>query len=246
MFNEKDRAENLLRSGFEKTLPLTRSIFLLAKYYKYLNYDMSEANLNIDNWLKKQVLHVSYNKAISQKDGIVKTVYNGDHDFFDNIKVDIYLHEMIHLNKLKNKSDKIIFFCLLYLSKIYSKEDGVFYATYKILAKISNKHKIRSLYNVIDRLEESEHIKVVQRNKLRKSISFGGSQKVYKYPNKYKILTKDVRNENDLIVVGTLGDCKDHLEYEFKKIYLKCIREYKLKTKKVYLKYLLSHNEDKK
>ena len=234
MFNEKKKAENLLRNGFDRTLSLDKSVFLLAKYFKYLNYTEEECNINISNWLKKQVLHVSYNTALERKEHRISVVYDRDYRFIDDINITIYLEEMQKIHELKTKGQRKVAFAFLFLSKIYSNDEGVFYCSYKTLSQLSG----ISLDFISDKvskvLEDNGFIEFVSRDVINKvfNCSSNGVTKVYKKSNKYRIFYSG--GKTPLI---TISDT-DNLEPYFIKAYNICVDKYDFKIIRRFKEYL--------
>ena len=236
MFNEKHKAENLLKMGFSNTLSLDKSIFLLAKYYKYLNYTEEECNINISNWLQKQILHVSYNKALQKKELKIKLVYERDYRFITDIKIDINLEEMQEIHKLKTKGEKKVAFSFLYLSKLYAQDDGVFYCSYKLLGELSNISDYFIKSKVINVLEDIKFIDIVSRNVLNKvyNTTYKGRDvtKVYKESNRYRV--NIVKGKKKILTIGDV-EC---LEEEFAKAYNVCINQYGFDVSVRFQKYI--------
>jgi hypothetical protein len=241
MFNEKDRAEALLTSGLDKHLSLTRSIFLLGKYFKYCNIDIDVAKEKILEWLIKQDKHLRYKDANEKLDSVLSDAYTKDYNFIDNISIDIWLSEMLEINKCRTKKMKMVMLSLLYLSKIYSDKEDVFYCSFAMLSKLSTMN-FQNMAEMINKLEHNNMIKVIERDKIQKIVQFNNrtnnslKTKVYKYPNKYRVLInknynidKVKLNDNiiDDVIIYNIKDV-ECLENHLIEIYDILINKYKL------------------
>jgi len=238
MFNEKKKAENLLRNGFDRTLSLDKSMFLLAKYFKYLNYTEEECNVNISSWLKKQVLHVSYETALERKEHRINVVYERDYRFIDDINVTIYLEEMQKINELKTRGQRKVAFAFLYLSKIYANGEGIFYCSYKVLSQLSNVSEFFIINNISKIFEDNGYIKFVARDVINKvfNCKSNGVTKVYKKSNKYKI--SYCGGKTPLINIGDV----DNLEPDFIRAYNMCVEKYDFKIIRRFKEYLKNNS----
>ena len=196
----------------------------LSKYFKYRGYDKDTNKKMLTDWISKQseeyygskYYRYSWEDILNYIDEINDTTYKNNYRFIDRIEVPVTIGEMKEINMLKNKSDKLVAFTMMFLSKIYGNEDGEFYYSYSKLSKLSSV-KERQVFNSINNLQKYAMIEIVQRNKIKKSISVERGYKVYKYPNTYRILFKG----NDVIIGNITSEL--HLIYDFYKIYKECV-----------------------
>jgi hypothetical protein len=251
MFNEKIRAENLLQLGFDKNLSLTRSMFLLAKYFKYCGVEVNKAKEKILDWLSIQHRHLRYEDAIKKIESILNDAYTKDYKFIDDISVDIWLSELIEIDKCTTRKSKMVMLSLLYLSKIYNDDDGIFYSSFPVLTMLSTMQK-SSIQDTINKLEEDGMIEIIERDKIRKifqfKTSYSDKTKVYKYPNKYRVLitarnnhVKNVKIGSNILenkIIYTIKDV-NCLESDFKNIYRIMIEDYGLNTTRRLKKYVM-------
>jgi hypothetical protein len=233
MFNDKDKAELLLRKGFDRSLKLRNSIFLLSRYYKYLDLSESECLEKVSEWIETQKGHLAYEKIKKQKAEVVQIVYDGDYGFTDKVSVNIYLAEMKAINKLQTKGERKIAFALLYLSKVLRRDDDdVFYCKYEILSDVSGMN-INQILIIINKLEHSGLLNIISRNEYKKTFDPNDKNTpddervkslVYKYPNRYKVTFP--KGKKQIITIGDI----DKLEENFVTAYKICMNEYKFKV----------------
>jgi hypothetical protein len=189
VFNDKDKAEEILKNGIYKDANVSAIVFTLVKYYSYLGYNEIAIKDIIFKWIIGQELTEKDLKNLP-KYFDTSIAYLNEHKpiFRDYIDIPITLEEIQVLNQLPNKCDKLVAFALIYVSKIFANEEGVFSCknhTLCSLTGISERHVIRSIINLLN----SNLLIPIQINKIK---SYGGKTNdnygfVYSYPNKYKL-----------------------------------------------------------
>jgi len=182
--NTIERAIELLNNGLTLLGTRHNSILLLAKYFRYMGLDMNECINFLSDWMNKQnkkYYSSTLEESLSEIKRVSKIVYDKEYTLtteYESIK--IYTSEMEKISEVVNKKDKSVLYSMLLHSKRYSLQNGVFYMTQKQICEMVGYKKEDSARAVINKLEQSGYIQVVERNVSQKST-------YKKKPNKYKI-----------------------------------------------------------
>jgi hypothetical protein len=222
----------LLQNGLNEHIYLRKALMTLSKYFKYRGYDKETNKKMLIDWISKQneeyygskYYRYSWEDILKYIDEVNNNTYKNNYRFIDKIEVPVTLGEMREINMLKNKSDKLVAFALLFLSKVYENETNEFYCSYPKIMNLTNIKDKKQVISIVNNLEKLGLLQIVKRNEIRKSIKVERGYKVYKEQNTYKMLLKYkepillyVVNENDLF--------KD-----FYKIYSICLNKYDFKV----------------
>jgi len=201
MFDEKQKAIQLLDSGLLNEKNLSRDFVTLSKYYKYIGLSKERASDLLLDWLKNKKCDIEFSLVISKLKKAVNNVYTKNYKFIHDIKVDIYDDEINYIQSLKSKGEKKVALSLIYLSKIYGDTFYCYHLTLHKLTKIS----VRHIKRIKKKLIAIGLIDIVDGNRVKKSIKKDGvSVKIYSYPNTYKI---NIVGKGD--VIFSCGDIDD-------------------------------------
>lgn len=235
----------LLQNGLNEHIYVKKALFTLCKYFKYRGYDEDDCQKKLITWLSKQsgeyygsrYYDYSWDDLLKIIKEDVDKVYNNNYKFIDDINIPVTLQEMKEINNLKNKGDKLVAFAMLFFSKLYGDEDKVFYTSYRNLSKLTG-ISINQIRLIVNKLEECEILKVIDRNKIKKSIKVERGYKVYKQPNKYKLLIR-----NDKNILYNITDEKNIIK-DFWRTYNICIEKYKINVSYRFKKNIKKYVKD--
>lgn len=242
MLNELKQSMELLQNGLNEHIYLRKALMTLSKYFKYRGYDKVKNKELLINWISKQneeyygskYYRYSWDDILKFIDLINENTYKYNYRFIDKIEVPVTLGEMREINMLKNKGDKLVAFAMLFLSKVYGDENGIFYCSYNKFFDLVNIKK-RMAINIVNNLEKYVVISIIQRNKVKKTISVERGYKVYKEQNKYKYLLKE---KDDVLII--IRDEKYLLDY-FYQVYDQCIKKYNFEVTRDFRKNIKNH-----
>lgn len=209
MFDEKQRAIQLLNNDLLNEKNLSRDFVTISKYYKYLGLSKERTSDLLLDWLKDKKCDIEFSDVISKLKKAVNNVYKKKYKFIHDIKIDIYHNEIDYLQSLKSRGEKKVALSLLYLSKLYGDTFYCYHLTLHRLTGLS----IRHIKRIIKKLILIGFIDKVDGNRVKKSIKKDGvSVKIYSFPNTYKV---NIVGEGD--IVFSCGDI-DNIDDIFNKI----------------------------
>jgi len=201
LFDEKQKAIQLLNDFSLNVKNLNRAFITISKYYKHIGLNKERTSDLLLDWLKKQNCNLEFSIVISELEKAVNNVYKKDYIFIYDIKINIFRNEIDYINKLKSKGERKIALSLLYLSKLFGNN---FYCYHFTLHKIT-KLSVRQIKRIIKKLNLCGFIDIVDRNRTKKCIMKNGvSVKVYSFPNTYKL---NIIGEGEILL--SCGDIED-------------------------------------
>lgn len=190
-----EEAERLENEGLTQTGTRHNSLYLLAKYYKYNDYSQQENENSLIEWMSNQdtrFYNTSFKDCIKDIKEIVTYIYDKDISLVSERKeIKIHYDEMQFIIKAKSKNEKLLLYALIIHHKRYESKTGIFYMTYNQMSK-STGLSLRTVKRLIDKLNDSNLIEIVERN--RKVFDEKG-RLLTKRPNKYKVLSPVINND---------------------------------------------------
>lgn len=205
MLNEKNEILALLDGKRINKKYIYRSCYLLAKYFKSLEYDMVKTREAIFSWANKYGIFIS-----DDLNSIIQKVWNDKYPIVDNISIYINNQDVEEINKRFDKyNTKLTAFAILCYAKKYADKNGIFQMS---LIGLSNwvgiqqqnisTRIIKELidFKYIDKIDKSKFLKIIRK---KHSIT---------HPLVYKINTE----------ISNLGDCEfndSNIRDEFDKIF---------------------------
>ena len=243
MLNELKQSLELLQNGVNEHTYLRKALMTLSKYFKYRGYDEETNKKMLIDWISKQneeyygskYYRYSWDDILKYINEINENTYKNNYRFIDKIEVSVTLGEMREINMLKNKGDKLVAFTFLFLSKIYSDENNNFYCSHSKISELSGLTAFKNIRTIIKRLEQCCIIKVVSRNKVKKTINVERGYKVYKEQNIYKYLLNQSGE-----VIKIIND-ERYLVNDFYNVYKTCIDKFQFKVSRDFRKNIKKH-----
>lgn len=101
MFDEKQKAIQLLNDFYLNVKNLNRAFITISKYYKHIGLNKERTSDLLLDWLKKQNCNLEFSIVISELEKAVNNVYKKDYIFIYDIKINIFRNEIDYINKLK-------------------------------------------------------------------------------------------------------------------------------------------------
>jgi hypothetical protein len=234
LFNDKDKAIEILKNGIYKDANVSAIVFTLVKYYLYLGYNEVAIKDTIFKWILGQDINEKDLKNLPKYFNS-SILYMHEHNpvFRDYIDIPITLEEIQALNQLPNKCDKLVAFALIYVSKIFANEEGVFSCKNHTLCSLTNVGERQVIYSIKNIINIGLLIPI-QINKIK---SYGGKTNdnygfVYSYPNKYKINI----NTGEHIIHHIIN--ADNIFNDFVTCFYLCLTNYHLKISRRFKQFL--------
>jgi hypothetical protein len=234
LFNDKDKALEILNNGIYKDANVSAIIFTLIKYYTFLGYNDIAMKDTIFNWIIKQDITERELKKFDKYFNTSLTyIKENNPQFRDNIVVKITLEDMQQIHTLKNKSDKLVALAFIYVSRIFANEEGVFSCKHQTICKLTGlnfSHVRLSNTNMI----KNNLLIPIQINKIK---TYGGKNSenygfVYSYPNKYKLnFVEGTTVIHNIVDSGSVFN-------DFIKCYYLCLTNYKFKVSRRFKRFL--------
>lgn len=179
------------------------SLYNLCKYYKYLGMTQEENDQELIDWMNSQdpsTYTTKLNDCHKDIKEITKYIYDNDINLTrKETDIRITYDEMLYILEIETKNEKLLVYSMMIHSKRYANEKGIFYMTYKQMAESTGLGE-RTVKRLINKINESNHIEIVERN--RKVLDSKGKL-ITKRPNKYKInyISKE-ENNNQFIIIS--------------------------------------------
>jgi len=238
LINELKQSMELLQNGLNEHIYLRKALMTLSKYFKYRGYNKGDNKQLLINWISEQsedyygskYYRYSWNDILKYIDEINENTYKNNYRFIDKVNIPITLSEMQEINMLKNKGDKLVAFTMLFLSKIYADNNGNFYCSFSKIGELTGLKDFKHLRTIINMLEKCCIIKIISRNKIKKTIKVERGYKVYKEKNVYKYLL----SPNEIIIKNVTDE--KYLLNDFYEIYKICIEKYDFKVSRDFRK----------
>jgi hypothetical protein len=234
LFNDKDKALELLSNGVYKDANVSAIIFTLVKYYSFLGYNDIAMKDTIFNWIMKQdIIERELKKFNKYFETSLTYIKENNPKFRDEIIIAVTLEEMQQIHTLKNKSDKLVAFALIYVSHVFANSEGVFSIKQQTLCKLTGVC-IAQVKISINNMIKANLLIPIQINKIK---TFGGKTNtskgfVYSYPNKYKLNLEDGHN-----IIHYIVDSGSVFS-DFIKCYYLCSTNYGFKVSQRFKRYL--------
>lgn len=183
LLNEKNEILALLDGKRMNKKYTYRSCYLLAKYFKSLDYDMIKTREEIFVWANKYKIYIT-----DDLNSIIQKVFNDKFPIVDDICIFINNNDIEEINKRFDKQNtKLTAFAILCFAKKYANKDGIFQMSLVGLSNWINIHQTQISGRIIKELIDFQYIEKINKNKFLRIIRKKHS---ITYPIIYKINVK--------------------------------------------------------